>query len=35
LFWGRLGSITIMLALLQRSERRSLATYPEETILVG
>jgi trk system potassium uptake protein TrkH len=35
MFWGRLGAITIMLALLQRRERRSLATYPEETILVG
>jgi len=35
MFWGRLGAITIMLALLKRRERDSLATYPEETVLVG
>jgi trk system potassium uptake protein TrkH len=35
MFWGRLGAITIMLALLHRRERQSLAAYPEETVLVG
>lgn len=35
MFWGRLGAITIMLALLKRREHDSLATYPEETVLVG
>ncbi len=35
MFWGRLGAITIMIALLRRGERVSLAQYPEETVLVG
>ena len=35
MFWGRLGAITIMLALLQRGTRQSLVKYPEETVLVG
>jgi trk system potassium uptake protein TrkH len=35
MFWGRLGAITIMLALLKRDSRDSLVKYPEETILVG
>jgi trk system potassium uptake protein TrkH len=35
MFWGRLGAITIMLALLKRGSRDSLVKYPEETVLVG
>ena len=35
MFWGRLGAITIMLALLKRGTRESLAKYPEEIVLVG
>jgi trk system potassium uptake protein TrkH len=35
MFWGRLGAITIMLALLKRSSRETLIGYPEETVLVG
>ena len=35
MFWGRLGAITIMLALLKRGMRQSLVKYPEETVLVG
>jgi trk system potassium uptake protein TrkH len=35
MFWGRLGAITIMLVLLKRSRRESLAKYPEESVLVG
>jgi len=35
MFWGRLGAITIMLALLKRDSRDSLVKYPEETVLVG
>jgi trk system potassium uptake protein TrkH len=35
MFWGRLGAITILLALLKRGTRASLAQYPEETVLAG
>lgn len=35
MFWGRLGAITIMLALLKRDSHGSLVKYPEETVLVG
>jgi hypothetical protein len=35
MFWGRLGAITIMLALLKRGMRQGLVKYPEETVLVG
>ena len=35
MFWGRLGAITILLALLQRDTRENLAKYPEEAVLVG
>jgi trk system potassium uptake protein TrkH len=35
MFWGRLGAITIMLALLKRDPRPSRVQYPEETVLVG
>jgi trk system potassium uptake protein len=35
MFWGRLGAITIVLALLNRDPRQSLVTYPEEIVLVG
>jgi hypothetical protein len=31
MFWGRLGAITIMLALLKHGTRQSLVKYPEET----
>ena len=35
MFWGRLGAITILLALLKRGARESVAQYPEETVLAG
>ena len=35
MFWGRLGAITIMLALVKHGMRQSLVKYPEETVLVG
>ncbi len=35
MFWGRLGAITIVLILLKRRGRESLAKYPEEIVLVG
>jgi trk system potassium uptake protein TrkH len=35
MFWGRLGAITIVLALLKRGARESLVDYPEEMVLVG
>jgi len=31
MFWGRLGAITIMIALLKRGARERLKQYPEET----
>ena len=35
MFWGRLGAVTIVLILLKRRGRESLAKYPEELVLVG
>jgi trk system potassium uptake protein TrkH len=35
MFWGRLGAVTIMIALLKRGTRERLKQYPEETVLVG
>jgi trk system potassium uptake protein TrkH len=35
MFWGRLGAITIILALLKHTMRQRLVRYPEETVLVG
>lgn len=35
MFWGRLGAMTIMVALLQRGARSRHVEYPEETLLVG
>lgn len=35
MFWGRLGAMTIMVALLQRGGRQQHVEYPEETLLVG
>ena len=35
MFWGRLGAMTIMVALLQRGSRPQHVQYPEETLLVG
>jgi trk system potassium uptake protein TrkH len=35
MYWGRLGAITIMLALVKRGTNESLARYPEELVLVG
>lgn len=34
MFWGRLGALTIVLALAQQ-QPRPLVTYPEESILIG
>lgn len=33
--WGRLGAMTIMIALLQRQPKDRLVDYPEEPLLVG
>jgi trk system potassium uptake protein TrkH len=33
--WGRLGAMTLMIALLQRLPQDRLLQYPEETLLVG
>ncbi len=35
MFWGRLGAVTVMIALVQRHQRHSSIDYPEETVLVG
>lgn len=35
MFWGRLGAITIVLALLRGRGHEGLVDYPEETVLVG
>ena len=36
MFWGRLGALTIVLALLQQQHSRlQLLHYPEETVLIG
>jgi trk system potassium uptake protein len=35
MFWGRLGAVTIILALLKHTMRQRLVKYPEETVLVG
>lgn len=35
MFWGRLGAMTIMIALLQRRSSSRLISYPEATLLVG
>lgn len=35
MFWGRLGALTIMVALWQRRSTSGLIEYPEESILVG
>jgi trk system potassium uptake protein TrkH len=34
MFWGRLGPLTLVVLLAQR-ERRSLALYPSEQIVIG
>jgi trk system potassium uptake protein TrkH len=35
MFAGRLGAITIMIALLGRDKGMNLVDYPEESILIG
>jgi trk system potassium uptake protein TrkH len=35
MFCGRLGAITIMIAMLGREPRKRLVEYPEESILIG
>lgn len=35
MFWGRLGAVTVMIALVQRHQRTSALDYPEESVLVG
>jgi trk system potassium uptake protein TrkH len=35
MFLGRLGAVTIMIALLGREPRKRLVAYPEESILIG
>jgi trk system potassium uptake protein TrkH len=34
MFWGRLGALTIVVALAQTAPPRAV-TYPEETLLIG
>lgn len=35
MFWGRLGALTIVIALAQLPQRPSLIEYPEEQLLIG
>lgn len=35
MFWGRLGALTIVVALTRHDDRTRLVTYPETTILIG
>jgi trk system potassium uptake protein TrkH len=35
MFCGRLGAVTIMIALLGREPRKRLVDFPEESILIG
>ncbi len=35
MFWGRLGALTIVIALIQRRPAEQLVKYPEATILIG
>jgi trk system potassium uptake protein TrkH len=35
MFWGRLGALTIIVALAARAKPNQLVTYPEEKILIG
>lgn len=35
MFWGRLGALTIVVALATQTQTSPLVTYPEETILIG
>jgi trk system potassium uptake protein TrkH len=35
MFWGRLGALTIMIALIQRRPAEQLVQYPEITVLIG
>ena len=35
MFWGRLGALTIVIALIQRRPTEQLVQYPETTVLIG
>ncbi len=35
MFWGRLGALTIVIAILQRRQSEQLLTYPEAVVLIG
>lgn len=35
MFWGRLGALTIVIALIQRRPAEQLVQYPETTVLIG
>jgi trk system potassium uptake protein TrkH len=35
MFWGRLGALTIIVALAAQSKTSQLVSYPEENILIG
>ncbi len=35
MFWGRLGALTIVLAIIQRRPTEQLVQYPEATVLIG
>jgi trk system potassium uptake protein TrkH len=35
MFWGRLGALTIIVALAAQSKTSPLVSYPEESILIG
>ena len=35
MFWGRLGALTIVIAIAQRSTQQQLVRFPEEIVLIG
>jgi trk system potassium uptake protein TrkH len=35
MFWGRLGALTIAIALVQLRPEKNLVEYPEATLLIG
>lgn len=35
MFWGRLGALTVVVALAQLPQRSTLIEYPEEQLLIG
>jgi trk system potassium uptake protein TrkH len=35
MFWGRLGALTILVALARQQQRGDPVSYPEEQVLIG